>query len=124
MKFKKSIGFLLGLVLLIFACWASLNPSIEHRFNAYEPDFQARADAFINGQKYSGAERWLEARRPGEGAQYLSFHMGKDYKFDYYDPRIVYVHTDSTKGVHLCSFDGTLIKKIKKRWYICKESRF
>lgn len=123
MTVKKSIISVLGLILII-GVYLYLNPSIERRFHAYEHDFQARADAFIKGQKYTGTEHWLEARGPGEGAKYLTFHMGKDYRFDFYNPRIVYIHSDNIKGVHLCSFDGRLIKKIKQHWYICKESRF
>ena len=98
--------------------------SLENIFLRYESDFQAAADDYIAERKYSGVTHWLSAKGPGENAQYLDFHMGDDFQKDYYKPRIVYVHSDDLQGVHLCSFDGRVIKKIKPHWYICQEDRF
>lgn len=113
---------LFALAIAVFLLFS--NSSIEQRFATHEQDFQQAADAFVQDRKFTGTKRWLEARGPGEGTQYLPFHMGDDYVRDFYDPRIVYIHSDNPNGVSLCSFDGKLIKKIKVRWYICKESRF
>lgn len=97
---------------------------LQRYFYRYEADFQAAADAYIADQKYTGKVHWIWAKGPGEMADYLDFHVGDDYRQDYYKPRIVYVHTDNLRGVHLCSFDGKMIRKIKPRWYICEEDRF
>ena len=124
MKKKTALGILVLVALVACVFFLYSNASIENRFFAYERDFQQAADAFMLEEKFTGTKRWLEARGPSEGGQYLPFHMGDDYVHDFYDPRIVYIHSDDSSGVSLCSFDGQMIKKIKARWYICKESRF
>lgn len=115
---------LIALLIVVSFIFISARPSIEQRFYRYEADFQAAATAILGGKTKRVTKRWLDAQGASESRAFVTFHVGKDYRADFYDPQIVYIPSGDYRVAPQCSFDGRLIKKLKKQWYICKESPF
>ncbi len=110
----------IGIIIFLLSDFITGNP-IEKKFYKYEEDFQKAADSYINKVKFTGTKRWLKTMPPGEDMPFLEFHLGPDYRNDFYKPRIVYILSDNYSECASCSFDGKMIEKIKPQWYICKE---
>ncbi len=91
---------------------------IETMFLQYEDDFKEAADSYLVRKKFKGTKRWINTKESRSYIKSIEFNLGENY----YDPKIVFILSDEPNRCYSCS-SRFLIKKIKSRWYICKQKK-
>lgn len=112
MSLKKKI--ILGIMLLAVL--------YLNRFSLLFFIYEGKMNRIVSQQQYDYKDlllTWIREdgeEEVGPNRGYVEFHF-----LNHYYTQIIYIPSDNISFAPSCSFDGLMIKKFKKNWYLCEE---